>query len=181
MNEGAVALKVNAEVEGFKAAAGPSGLPSVILRNSHGVPNRLPRLASLECSRSWRFQFSAWQSLTRGYLKLRVISFAEVPSVSSAGLSRWVLDGGQNHKVTMDSGEPTPAYQLVIGNDHPPEGGLTHGTAQSTSEGVPTKVKGRVGRRNPTARIHGPRGKTASVDLRCAYFTFLGRPNTRRA
>lgn len=32
MNEGAVALKVNAAAEGFKAAAGPSGLPSVILR-----------------------------------------------------------------------------------------------------------------------------------------------------
>jgi len=63
--------------------------------------------------------------------------------------SRWVLDGGQNHKVTMDSGEPTPAYQLVIGNDHPPEGGLTHGTAQSTSEGIPTKVKGRGWKAKP--------------------------------
>lgn len=63
--------------------------------------------------------------------------------------SRWVLDGGQIHKVTMDSGEATPAYQLVIGDDHPPEGGLTRGTAQSTSEGVQTKVKGRGWKAKP--------------------------------
>ena len=32
MNEGAVALKVNAAAEGFREAAGPSDFPSVIVR-----------------------------------------------------------------------------------------------------------------------------------------------------
>ena len=56
MNEGAVALKVNAAAEGFRAAAGPSaslGHPT----NTHGVPNRLPRLASLSAGGAGGFNF----------------------------------------------------------------------------------------------------------------------------